>query len=268
MAASSPRDDELAAHYAICGAELRAKDRDLWLAALYAPAPLRKHLHAIYAFTLEVGEIAPKVSQPMLGEMRLRWWVDAILDAAGGARAHPTADALLDTIDAKGLDREEFADLLEARSADLYDHPLESTGALLEYCRRVATRPLLWSARCLGAADSANSRRALELAGVAMGLIDAAGGLSVGRGGQFALPDEADLEGAGSGAVARALATLAHDRYSLARELAKTLDEPSRVALLPAARLPLYIEQLRAGGREPSPWRRQWRLWRAARNGI
>jgi len=268
MTASSARDDELAAHYALCGAELRARDRDLWLAALYAPAPLRKHIHAIYAFTGEAGEIAEKVSQPMLGEMRLRWWIDAILDATEDARAHPTADALLDTIAVVGLDRAEFADLLDARSADLYDDPLESTEALLEYCRRVAARPLLWCARCLGGEDNGATRRALEHAGVAMGLIEVARNLSAGKAAQFAPLDRPARDESGFGALVRELAALAHERYSLASEIAKTLDEPARIALLPAARVPLYVERLRAGAGEPSPWRRQWRLWRAARTGI
>lgn len=269
MASSSARDDELAGHYALCGAQLRAKDRDLWLAALYAPAPLRKHIHAIYAFTLEATEIAPKVSQPMLGEMRLRWWIDAILDASEGAGAHPTADALLDTIEVRGLDRDEFADLLEARRADLYDDPMESIEALLEYCRRVAARPLWWSARCLGGENSGAARSALELAGVAMGLVDVARSLSAGGARQFAPLDRPARDEAGFGALARELAALAQDRYARARELAGKLDEPARIALLPAARVPLYVERLRAGdASEPAPWRRQWRLWRAARGGI
>jgi len=268
MSVFSARDEELAAHYALCGAELRARDRDLWLAALYAPVTLRKHVHAIYAFAGAVGDIAAKVSQPTLGEMRLRWWIDAILDATEAARAHPTVDALLDTIAAHGLNREEFADLLDARSADLYDDPMDSTGALLEYCRRVAARPLWWSARCLGGEDRGATRRALELAGIAMGLIDVARNLSAGRGGQFAPLDRPSREETSYRALVQELAALAQERYSLARDLAATLDEPARVALLPAARVPLYIERLRAGASEPSPWRRQWRLWRAARTGI
>jgi len=271
-AAPSERANELAAHYGLCGAELRAKDRDAWLAALYAPRDLRKHLHALNAFTLEIAEIAPKVSQPILGEMRLRWWADAI-EASGeesGARAHPVADALLDTIAARGLERDEFTDFLDAHSLELYDDPFETTAALLDYCRRIGGRPLVWSARCLGAADSAAARAALDEAGVAMGLTRIVRALAFGRG-RHSLPPEL----AARGVAAQELLSLAQGRFEAVRAAAKALDEPARIALLPAATLPLYLESLRARGpdlsrpaTEPSAWRRQWRLWRAARGGL
>ena len=91
--------DRVAA-YKLCEAQLREKDRDLWLACLFAPAQARPHLHAIHAFAQEIGDVRAKVSQPLLGEMRLQWWRDAVEAPVGdsGARANPLADALLDTI--------------------------------------------------------------------------------------------------------------------------------------------------------------------------
>ncbi|HMK88127.1 MAG TPA: squalene/phytoene synthase family protein [Methylocystis sp.] len=264
MSDEASRATELAAHYAICDRQLRAASRDLWLASLYAPRRLRGHVHALHAFSLEIGDVREKVSQPLLGEMRLRWWTDAILTEEAGARAHPIADALLDTIAAQGLSRDEFVDFLDAHSADLYDDRMPSTAELLDYCRRVAAQPLRWTAHCLGARDDQETLSAFDDAGVAMGLIGVLLQLRRGLGRQFLpldLPDDPQ-------AASLELLQLASARYQSARAIARSLDEPARIALLPAAGLPLYFESLRTSRDEPSPWRRQWRLWRAARKGL
>ena len=52
--ADHARAAELAQHYALCESGLREKDRDLWLTTLFAPAERRRHLHALYAFWLEI----------------------------------------------------------------------------------------------------------------------------------------------------------------------------------------------------------------------
>ena len=278
------RDAGLAAHYAVCEAQLREKDRDLWLATLYAPADRRKHLHAIRAFVLEVEQIPAKVTQPLLGEMRLRWWGDALeASESGGARAHPVADALVDTLDAYEISRERVASFLDASMANLYDDPLETVTALLAYCDRVAAEPLRWSARALGARGG---DEALSPAGAALGLLGVLRGLSRG-GAQFLPEDLLDRHGARRAdarggvetpqlrAAVAALAERAFESFEQAREAARGVDEATRVALLPAATVPLYLQRLRrrdfhpfAAPSDPSPLRRQWRLWRAARAGL
>ena len=278
------RDVELAHHYAICEAALREKDRDVWLAALFAPAKRRKHLHALHAFAAEIDEIPGKVTQPLLGEMRLRWWQDALAaEDEGASRAHPVLDALVDTLVACRLARHEIAAFLEAHAADLYDDPMETTAALLDYCERTAAQPLRWSARALGAADDAE---ALTEAGAALGLLRILRRLPKG-GAQF-LPNDllarhsARREDAAAGAetpqlrsAIAALVERASQSFERAKSAARGLDEATRVALLPAATVPLYLQAMRARDfhpfglpRDPSPWRRQWRLWRAARAGL
>jgi 15-cis-phytoene synthase len=263
----SARDIELAAHYAICGSELRAKNRDVWLAALYAPADRRRHVHALYAFVQEIAEVPRRVSQPLLGEMRLRWWRDALASDGEGARAHPVADALIETIVSCGLNREELDDFLDAHSAEFYDDAILSTAALIDHCRRVAARPLIWSARCLGADARPETAAALDDAGIAIGLTRIAWGLWQGKGRQY-VPPEILSRAPDLGAAAQELSTLAVEHFEAARACGQRLDESARIAMLPAATLPLYLAALRAQKEEPSPWRRQWRLWRAARNGL
>jgi 15-cis-phytoene synthase len=278
------REAELAQHYAVCEAALREKDRDAWLATLFAPADRRRRLHALHAFALEIAEIPGKVTQPLLGEMRLRWWQDALAAPnEDGGRAHPVLDALLDTLDACSLPRREVAAFLDAHVADLYDDPMPTTTALLDYCERTAAQPLRWSARALGAAGDAE---ALTEAGTALGLLGVLRRLPKG-GAQF-LPDDllarhgARREDAAAGAetpqLRAAIAALidrASQSFEQAKKAARGANEATRIALLPAATVPLYLQAMRArdfhpfgSPRDPAPWRRQWRLWRAARAGL
>lgn len=75
---------------------VRTRDKDRYLADLFAPEPTRKHLHALHAFAIEVAEVRDKVREPLPGELRLQWWRDAI--AAGEGQGNPLAAALIETI--------------------------------------------------------------------------------------------------------------------------------------------------------------------------
>lgn len=150
------RKTELAAHYEHCEKLLREADRDVWLACLFAPSDARPHLHALHAFTVEVATVREKTTQPLLGEMRLRWWYDALeapfSDESGGARAHPVADALIDTIERCAIPRAELVDFIEAHVFDLYDEPMEFS----RRWRLIA--PARRARRCAGAPRSSTRR--------------------------------------------------------------------------------------------------------------
>jgi phytoene synthase len=165
--AATKRETELADHYRHCEAALREQELDLWLASLFAPASARPHLHAIGAFAAEIASVRARVSQPILGEMRLRWWYDSLEAATDSeaARAHPIADALIDTLDRHAIAREEVVDLLEAHSFDLYDEPMESLEALETYCDRVFGAPMRWRAIAIDAQDVSRQEDALRDAG-------------------------------------------------------------------------------------------------------
>jgi phytoene synthase len=268
-------------HYSQCEELLRARDRDLWLACLFAPQDARKHIHALYAFAKETADVSGKVTQPLLGEMRLQWWIDALESGAAqgeGARANPVADALIDTIERFALPRNEFVALAEAHVVDLYDDRMPTWTALEDYCRATASAPMRWAAHILGADLLAPSARAFEEAGVALGLARILRALAESREQEKFLPNEAfardggpETRGGELRPVLRKMQALAQAHYDEARRLARDLG-PARAALLPAATAPLYLERLARSDydpyrppREPSPLRRQWRIWRASR---
>ncbi len=268
-------------HYAQCEEVLRARDRDLWLACLFTPQEARKHIHALYAFAYETSDVSGKVTQPLLGEMRLQWWIDALDHVAAqseGVRANPIADALIDTIERFALPRDEFIALAEAHVFDLYDDRMPTWPALENYCRATTAAPMRWAARILGADLHAPSARAFDEAGVALGLTRIARAIAEHADQRKFLPNEA-FAGVGDAKTGREelrlalkeMRSLAQSHYDEARRLARDLGA-ARAALLPAAATPLYLERLarsdcdpdRPAG-EPSPLRRQWRIWRASR---
>jgi len=268
-------------HYVQCEELLRARDRDLWLACLFAPQAARPHIHALYAFAQETADVSGKVTQPLLGEMRLQWWLDALeADAAQGegVRANPVADALIDTIERFSLPRSEFVALAQAHILDLYDDAMPTWTALEDYCRATASAPIRWAAQILGADLQAPSAGAFDEAGVALGLTRILRALPEGPHQQKFLPDEAFAhEGEPSGRrselgpIVKKLHGLAQSHYEQARRLAVDLG-PARAALLPCATAPLYLERLARSDYDPcrplgdpSPLARQWRIWRASR---
>jgi phytoene synthase len=290
---ASNRAAELADHFDYCERLLRERDRDLWLACLFTPREARKRLHALYAFEIEVAGVREKVSQPLLGEMRLRWWSDTLessdhTDMAKGARAHPVADALLDTVDRFALPRIELLDFIEAHVFDIYDDAMESVGDLESYCDRTAARLLRFAARIVSG-DKDFETAPFDNAGVALGLTHvlrelpkqaAVGQLFIPRSvlAQFGA-SEADMRnGVASPQVRAALKKMreyARAEYCAARDRARE-GGAGQAALLPAALVPIYLDAMEQSdydpfrvGAGPAQWRKQWRLWRASlRNGL
>lgn len=120
MPAESTADD-----IAYVTALVRAHDRPRYYATLFAPAETRPDLFALYGFASEVARVPDLVSEPALGEIRLRWWQDSLAEAVGsvGAAGTPTLRAVAATINRYRLPFAAFEALIEAHSPDLYSDP-------------------------------------------------------------------------------------------------------------------------------------------------
>lgn len=277
---------DLAAAYAHCETTLRAEDHDAWLAALFAPADSRPGLHALGAFALEVDHVRDRVRQAIAGEIRLQWWQDVVDGSrAAEATAHPVAAALLDTARRAALPAALFGDMLDAHRMALYDEPPADMAAL--EARLVALRgvPVRLAERVLGGGPAAEP--AADHAGVALGLADLLGELGRRDASRAAalLPiallsrHGARREDAASRmATPEVRAALADLRGAARRHLAALrAARPNLGAAGPAVLVAALVEPRLARGERaadpfapvpaPAPWRRQWRLWRAARNG-
>ncbi len=115
---------------------LEQVDPDRWLAArLVEDAAARDELLALYALNDELARVAAIVREPMMGEMRLAWWSEA-LDAAAegrGGRGHPVLEALAPALATGRLPREPLERMVEARSCDLHRVPFADEPALVRW---------------------------------------------------------------------------------------------------------------------------------------
>ena len=140
-----------------CGQEVRRYDNDRFLTGLFAPAERREALFALYAFNLEVAKTRAVVSEPMLGQMRLQWWRDAVDAAYGGGAVpvHAVVQPVAGAIRAYGLTRGHFERLIDAREADLDDEPPATLDCLVNYAEVTAAPLVLLALEVLGVRDAA-----------------------------------------------------------------------------------------------------------------
>ncbi|MCG8443887.1 MAG: squalene/phytoene synthase family protein, partial [Caulobacterales bacterium] len=124
-------------------ARVRRHDEDRWLAAQFAPAPERERLIALYAFHLEVARVAEVVSEPMIGEIRLAWWREAleeIDDPAKTPRRHEVVEALAAACAEPSVrpPRNVLEAVIDARGRDLDDRPFADIAELSAYAEATA----------------------------------------------------------------------------------------------------------------------------------
>lgn len=153
-----------------CGEIVRLGDPDRFRTALFAPPDKREHLFALYAFNLEIAKIAPMVSEPMLGEIRLQWWREAVDQIYRGetVRAHEVTTPLAAAIGSATLSRAPLDALIDARAQDLDPAFPEGEAALFRYIDDTAAGLALLAARALAPLD-ADGEQAARDAGFAIG---------------------------------------------------------------------------------------------------
>ena len=100
---------------AIIADELKLRDRERWLACLYAAEPARQALVALLALDCELAHLVATTTEPMLGEIRLAWWRDRLIELdTRPTPAQPLLQALQSQVLPRGVTGAELA-LLEDR---------------------------------------------------------------------------------------------------------------------------------------------------------
>lgn len=135
-----------------CADLLESGDPERFLVLRAAPPPARDRLLAIYALNLEIGRAAWASDQPLVAEMRLQWWVDALEDLAHGLppRAHPVLAAcgfLQGDAGACRLAQQ----LAEARRHDIWREPFADAAGLWAHLDQGGGSLMWLAARSLGA---------------------------------------------------------------------------------------------------------------------
>ncbi len=258
--------------YAHCEAQARAAARDRWLGSLFAPSALRRHLHALIAFEIEMGRLRLALRDPRAGEIRLVWWREALSgERAGEAQASPVAAAMLDTLATFRPPPHLIENAVTGRQADLFDDLFPTVADLEGYLGETRSGLLQIAALVLGEGRDLGAAETSGLAGVALGLIELL------RGGPqplaFAPADVLARHGVsadewrdggaspGPAAVRAELIALARRRLGEAELARAKLPKALAPAYASLATASLALSAL-ASGREIAVWRRQWALWR------
>lgn len=269
-----------------CAALVREADRDRFLATLFAPAEHRDALFALYAFNVEIARVRDLAREPMPGEIRLQWWREMLSgERDGEAAAHPVAAALRETLKRYGFVATPLLELIDERTFDLYNEPMATVGALELYAIRTQSPLFAMAAGILS--DGATSPElftldtgvAYTIAGILRGF-----GLHAARG-QLYVPMEVlerhqvsreEIFAAQSSPPLLSALTEMRDiaRQHLAAAQAKLQTAPPEIlpAFLPVALVGPQLRRMERAGyasfepQQIAPWRRQWLLWRAARD--
>ena len=140
-----------------CADLVQRGDPDRFLAAMAAPVAARRVLFPLYAMAIEVARAPWVTEEPMIAEMRLHWWRDALEESAEGrdVRKHEVTTPLAEAISpdtARALDR-----MVAARRWDIYKDAFEDEDHFADYLEATGG-VLMWAAaENLGAAPSARS---------------------------------------------------------------------------------------------------------------
>lgn len=268
--------------FAYCAELVRTADRDRFLASLFAPADRRDALHALYAFNIEVTRVREAAREPLPGEIRLQWWTDVLNgERAAEAQANPVAAALLATVTRYGLVVSTLTALIDASRFDLYDEPMATVADLEAYAKSRSSVVLALATQILAGVGA-------EIAAGPAGIAYAIAGLlrvfplHASRG-QIYVPIElldrhkVRQQDIFAGKSSAGLKAALSDLRAIARDYLRAAD-PRIVALrrsvipvfLPIALVRPSLDRLERSDpfapREIPAWRRQWLIWRAARN--
>ncbi|MBU2583617.1 MAG: squalene/phytoene synthase family protein [Alphaproteobacteria bacterium] len=271
---------------------------DRYLAALLAPRAVRGDLIALAAFAGEIERVPLIVSEPALGEIRLKWWLDW-LDGLGEetSTGNPVADVFGHVVIRRGLSRALIGGIIDARGQELYGAPFDgqadceafisnTEGGVVQLAAKLATMSTGTAANVQegqsGSADGA--AEALMAYGMAYGgvrqilrvpLLAQRGRWGLPTSGEVFDPSRLGEPGGRAHADEIRSAAIGSVRAALAgaRQCAGSLTRAEKVACLPAALVAPYLKALDEQGdwlaatADISPLGRVWQMWRSHLSG-
>lgn len=153
-----------------CAATLEKGDPERFAAVMASPVAARRVLFPLYAFNVEVTR-APWVTQePMIAEMRLQWWRDALEEIANGGpvRRHEVVTPLSGILTPESAMRLDL--LVAARRWDIYKDPFEDEAHFETYLRDTTASLMVAGLEALGQKPTEDEIRTVETLGYCTGL--------------------------------------------------------------------------------------------------
>jgi phytoene synthase len=219
---------------------IRRVDPDRWLTSRFiGDRDARADVIALYAYDLELARARRVASAPLMAEIRLTWWREALdeIFEGGPLRRHPTAEALGAAVRRHGLPREPLEAMIDGQIEAADSLAFDAAGAVA------------WAAAVEG---------------------------SVARAAAMILDPSAPTAAAAPAGRAWGLALLLRSavasREGLAAPLREALAEAHAaagslgVAALPAA-LPARLARFDLAGRQPGPFAKRLALVLASATG-
>jgi phytoene synthase len=216
-----------------CADEARRHDWDRFICTLFAPGGAREPLFSLIAFNSELARTRDVVSQPLLGQIRLQWWRDALaaiygeMPPSAATATHPILVPLGKAIAEYRLERSLFDAMIDARSDELDEGGLTGAVDVLDYLLSSAGNLARLEIAILadGNAPNTDTIMAAEHANVALGLVELV------RMKRIAAEDLGE----------------ARSHIQTARKLATNVDNRYLPALLPATLAESYLAHPDAG---------------------
>ncbi len=138
-------------------ADVRRYERERYLIGSLMPDAYQREAAILLAFNLEIAKTRESVREPLMGQIRLQWWRDAIAEIFEGrpVRHHAVVIPLAALIARRDLTRHHFDRMIDARERDLCEDPPPSLDALCDYAENTATRLLYLQLELTGTRNEA-----------------------------------------------------------------------------------------------------------------
>ncbi|MEZ5647710.1 MAG: phytoene/squalene synthase family protein [Alphaproteobacteria bacterium] len=247
--------------FAYCFRIVKQGDKERYLLCLLPPLEYRPALIALHAFNDTISRIPETVSEPLLGQIRMQWWWDAINSLYKGGRpvAQPIVEALSYTVKRYALDRESFERMLVAREKDVAQWQAETLQDLETYAEATSGELLALSFAVLGEKnqDALQVGRTIGTAYALIGLVRSIGFHA--RQGRFLMPrDLVEVErvnvreilslipSPGLSNIVNQVANRAASLIAVARTQYAKVSYPARTLLLEARIAEHHFKRLRA----------------------
>ena len=239
---------------------VRSSDPDRYIASLFAPTAKRPLLYALYALNHELAKIADSARVPMMAEIRLQWWRDALEEArAGKPRRHDVLEGMAEVFGNADLQRNLFDAMIDARVLDVSGETFADVAALETYADATSGNLMRLAAHVLREPADEMAREA-GIAYALTGVLRAVPFHAARR--KLFLPldllkaENIDAEDVFAARkipkikrVFGAVAARAHEHLANARRLTKP--DKSLAAFLPASAVPAYLELMTKRGFNP-----------------
>ena len=152
-----------------CAEIVRKGDPDRFRVAMAAPPDARARMLPVLALNVEAARAPYLTAEPIIAQMRLQWWHDAVAEAvAGQDRAHEVAGPLGKIIRNWGLPKQSLDRLISARMWDIEGVGFDDDAAFQNHINATGGELLRLAAVALGLPEDREGA-ALD-AGYAMGL--------------------------------------------------------------------------------------------------